>query len=172
MAWDNRKAFGGAARLRRCYGVRALPAGYADLVADVASCPTTVCRVSLLDLVINHASFAQTNENLFTLAFLVRDNKVGFEVGDGDKCRTVKGGWRVNCSGAGQRTVCCAYQQRLVQGTTTVRRACCLTFQMLFPNRHVHCWHRVLLLLVLLVQEDEEEGLMVLQRLPGKQEPK
>ena len=37
----------------------------------------------MLDLVINHASFPQTNENLFTLAFLVRDNKVGFEVGDG-----------------------------------------------------------------------------------------
>jgi hypothetical protein len=61
-----------------------------------------------------------------------------------------------------------------LQETAAVRLACCLDFagKMLLFEQHAHCWHRALLLLLLLVQEDEEEGMIVVQRLPGKQEPK
>lgn len=86
-----RQARGARLRRRRAHASRGAPVA----AAAGAGCPRLACcvavvhvrqavldhrRVPLLDLVMNCRSFAQTTENLFTLSFLVRDNRVALLV--------------------------------------------------------------------------------------------
>ncbi len=78
--------------------LRALPpagaaAGTTNDAAAAASAAPRGGAAPLLELVMNHASFAQTVENLFTLSFLVKEGRVALEEGaDGRGVRVVARG--------------------------------------------------------------------------------
>ncbi|KAJ7258101.1 Nse4 C-terminal-domain-containing protein [Mycena haematopus] len=51
-------------------------------VIAVATALNRVERINIFELVVNPESFAQSVENIFYLSFLIRDNKVAFEIND------------------------------------------------------------------------------------------